>query len=146
MHVDEDGIEKEKTHFGYYYICNDGYHLWETLIPPYKHQIDGLDEMNWSHNIESVWKDIECVFRILKKRFLFLKNPIWIYHQEEIDRLFVTCCVLYNIILKYDGYKNWEEIILENNECINMQYGILETIEQLNLNARSSNDGGFTRS
>ena len=146
LYVDDDGIEKEKIHFGYYYICDGGYHLWETLIPPYKHQIDGSDEMNWSHNIESVRKDIECVFGILKKRFLFLKNPIRIHHPEEIDRLFVTCCVLHNIILEYDGYDNWEELMLENDECINVQYGILETIGRLNRSGRSSNDGGFTRS
>ena len=144
LYKDEDGNEKEKEHKGYYYICDGGYHLWETLIPPYKHQIDGSDEMNWSHNIESIRKDIECVFGILKKRFLFLKNPIRMHHPETIDDLFVTCCVLHNILLDYDGYDNWEEIMLEDDECINVQYGILETIGILN-GGGTANIGGFTR-
>ena len=68
------------------------------------------------------------------------------HHPEEIDRLFVTYCILHNIILEYDGYDNWEEIMFENDECINVHYGILETIGRLNSNANSSNDRGFTRS
>ena len=145
LYVDEDGIEKEKNHVGYYYICDGGYHLWETLIPPYKHQIEGSDEMSWSHNIESIRKDIECVFGILKKRFLFLKNPIRLHHPETIDALFVTCCVLHNILLDYDGYDNWEEVMLEDDECINVQYGILETIGVLTHGGGTMNSGGFTR-
>jgi hypothetical protein len=145
LYVDEDGIEKEKNHVGYYYICDGGYHLWETLIPPYKHQIEGSDEMSWSHNIEAIRKDIECVFGILKKRFLFLKNPIRLHHPETIDALFVTCCVLHNILLDYDGYDNWEEVMLEDDECINVQYGILETIGVLTHGGGTMNSGGFTR-
>ena len=71
LYTDENGIEKLKNQKGYYYICDDGYHLWETLIPPYKHQIEGSGMMDWSHNVESVREDIECVFGIFRKRFLF---------------------------------------------------------------------------
>ena len=103
--------------------------------------------MNWSHNVESVRKDIECVFGILKKRFLFFKNPIRSHHPEAINDLFVTCCVLHNILLDYDGYDNWEDVMLEDDECVNVQYGILETIGRLNSRTGSSNQqGGFTRS
>ena len=63
-----------------------------------------------------VLRGVVYQFNMFSKRFLFLKNPIRIHHPEEIDRLFVTCCVLHNIILEYDGYDNWEEAMLENDE------------------------------
>ena len=65
----ENDFEKEKTHKGYYCICYSGHHLWEILIPPHEHQIEVSDMMNWSHNVESVRKDIECVFGIFKSVF-----------------------------------------------------------------------------
>ena len=49
---------------GAYFICDGGYHDWECLMPPNKHQVPGTDECAWSHHIESVRKDVECVFGI----------------------------------------------------------------------------------
>ena len=61
---------------GAYLISDGGYHRWGCLVNPYHLQPPGTDLELWSNNIESVRKDIECVFGILKKRFLILKHPI----------------------------------------------------------------------
>ena len=58
--------------------------------------------------MESMRKDVECVFRGLKKRFLLLKHPIWLHELEQIQNAFVTCCVLHNLLLDYDGFDDWE--------------------------------------
>ena len=55
------------TNKGMYFICDGGYHHWKMLIPPYKHQPEGSDLSEWSENIESKRKDIECTFGIVKK-------------------------------------------------------------------------------
>ena len=66
-----NGIEK-----GFHFICDGGYHTWPQLIDPYKYQLDDSAEWIWSDHLESIGKDVECFFGILKKRFMILKNPM----------------------------------------------------------------------
>ena len=75
-------------------ICDGGYHRWPCLISPVKAGIPGSAVMKWSAKIESIRKDIEGVFGILKKRFKFLKNFNSLHKQSSIDNAFVTCCNL----------------------------------------------------
>ena len=49
-------------------------------------------------------KDIECVFVILKKQFVILKAFNRMSKVQNIDDVFVTCCILHNILLEADGY------------------------------------------
>jgi hypothetical protein len=53
---------------------------------------------------QSVRKDIEGVFGILKQRFHFLKQFNRMHSHKEIDNSFVTCCILHNMLLKENGY------------------------------------------
>jgi hypothetical protein len=49
--------------------------------------------MKWSGKVESVRKDIEGVFGILKRRFKFLKNFNNLHNPGAIDNaLFVVPC------------------------------------------------------
>jgi hypothetical protein len=69
-----------------------------------------------------VRKDVECVFGILKKRFLLLKHPIRLHDAMQIQRAFVSCGVLHNILLDYDMYNYWHMDKSRND----VDYGILE--------------------
>ena len=61
--------------------------------------------MKYSAKFESVRKDIEGVFGILKKCFKFLKNFNMLQTQSGfVDNVFVTCCIIHNIQLEHDGY------------------------------------------
>ena len=122
---------------GAYFISDGGYHRWPCLVNPFKHQPEGTDLEIWSQNIESVRKDIECVFGILKKRFLFLKHPIRIHSPHCIQRAFVTCCVLHNILIDYDGYDVWDEDNVEDS----LDYNCLEESAELAA-TQSENYGG----
>jgi hypothetical protein len=51
---------------GYYYVVDGGYHMWVELMAPFKHEPEGTVGELWSGTVESVRKDIECVFGILK--------------------------------------------------------------------------------
>lgn len=79
-------------------ICDGGYHRWRTLQCPLKFP-DNLDEAFFSKWLESVRKDVECAFGILKNRFRCLKLPLLWRSMEVIENVFVTCCVLHNICL-----------------------------------------------
>ncbi len=52
-----------KTEEGVYLICDNGYIQWPTTICP-----NGRLKECFSANLESVRKDVECVFGILKCR------------------------------------------------------------------------------
>ena len=93
-----------RTFRGVYLICDGGYHRWPCLISPYKNKVRGSPTMQWSANLESVRKDIECVFGILKARFKFLKHFNSMHKQRDIDAAFMTCCMLHNMMLRVDGY------------------------------------------
>ena len=146
---DENREVVERKEKGVYFLCDGGYHLWDTLIPPYKDQIEGTSMMEWSKHVESSRKDIECVFGILKKRFLFLKHPIRFQSPEIIHRTFLTCCVLHNLLLDFDGFDNWEYQLHDDEEDANAAYGTIETLALLRKkNSRKSNvsiESGISR-
>lgn len=104
-------------HKGVYMICDGGYNNWPCLTCPYKHQALGSSMEKWSKRVESVRKDVECVFGSLKKRFLLLKHPIRLHCPYSIERAFVTCCLIHNLIHNFDGWDEWE-----------VEYGALEQI------------------
>ena len=146
----ENGEIVEKKQIGAYFMCDGGYHLWETLIPPYKDQLEGTSMMEWSKHNESSRKDIECVFGINKKRFLFLKHPIRFHDPELIQRAVVTCFVLHNLLLEYDGKDNWEYQLCDDEYDANAAYGTLETLASCNVSkCRKNNrslESGISRS
>ena len=48
---------------------------WKTLMAPMKHASD-MWSARWSCNAESVRKDVEGCFGILKQRWCVLRNPV----------------------------------------------------------------------
>ncbi len=70
----EDSAGREYIHRGLYLISDNGYHRWRALVCPIK-ESSVPDEIQFSKWLESVRKDIEGTFGLLKKRFRFLKNP-----------------------------------------------------------------------
>ena len=131
-----------------YYICDGGYHYWQELIAPFKSQIPGSKMEMWSSNMESARKDVECAFGILKRRFLFLKNPIELHSPERIEDAFLTCAVLHNWLHDYDGWDDWEgRAGIVSEDDILVEYDPCD--ESNRVYSKSSNyhgfEGNFTR-
>ena len=59
--------------------------------------------IRWSKWVESVRKNVECFFGRLKMRFRCLLNPIWISNEAQIDDMFISCAILHNMLLTWDG-------------------------------------------
>ena len=77
------------------------------MIAPMKEAVL-FTEIRWSKWLESVRKDVECTFGILKGRFRILKTGIRLHSIESIDQLWCTCCALHNMLLFDDGLaENW---------------------------------------
>jgi len=80
---------------------------WGILIPPSKVSQSDM-ESKWSRALESVRKDVECFFGILKGRFRILKLGILFHDISDIDNMFFTCCTLHNMLHTFDGMENLE--------------------------------------
>ena len=60
--------------------------------------------------MESIRKDVECTFGILKKRFSILKNKFRVHKMEDISWIFCCCCILHNMLMEWDGLDDWKEM------------------------------------
>jgi hypothetical protein len=120
-------VEDVKVRGGYM-ISDGGYHKWRCLQCPLKHPATE-PELLYSKRLESVRKDIEGCYGILKKRFQILKCPIQFHNQITIDMVFFTCCILHNMLLTFDGLDlRWldEENEEEPNDGFDEEYDAVE--------------------
>ena len=65
---------------------DNGYLDWATAIPPMKFPVTEEDEQ-FSRWAESMQKDVECAFGILKWWFTILSVPISIHSLDKVDRI-----------------------------------------------------------
>jgi hypothetical protein len=86
---------------GGYIIVDGGYQNVPCFVDPL-HDANGHKEVHWSEFIESVRKDVECTFGILKSRFRILRNGLQ-YDREVSTNIVKTCAILHNMLLAYDG-------------------------------------------
>jgi hypothetical protein len=99
---------------GGYIIVDGGYVDSIAFVDPDKFRMT-REAVLWSEWVESVRKDVECVFGILKSRFRFFRNPISYRDPLMIEQAFKTACCLHNMILLFDeganGHaKEWEAV------------------------------------
>ena len=87
---------------GVWLIVDNGYLRWPISICPYK-QTEMYKEIRFSEWLESIRKDVECTFGILKGRFRILKTGIRIHGIEATDKIWLTCCALHNMLLDIGG-------------------------------------------
>ena len=102
-------------HNSFVSICNDiskvdiGVLEWSCTIPPMKNAIN-YKFIRFSEWLESMQKDAECTFGILKGRFTILKTGVRMQSLKKVDQLFRTCCAIHNCLLFVDGLdKGWED-------------------------------------
>ena len=88
---------------GAYSIVDGGYHQWRVLQAVEKHASDEWSRA-FSARGESVRKDVECAFGILKCRFRVLRSRILLRNKDDINNFFFACCILHNVLLKDDGW------------------------------------------
>ena len=63
----------------------------------------------WSELLESLRKDVECLFGILKSRWRILRNPVIFHKLVDIENIMHCCCILHNLLISADGIDSaWE--------------------------------------
>ena len=72
---DRHGNIRKTSYSGVYVLVDNGYLDWSCTVPPMT-MTNQISEIRWSKWVESMRKDVECIFRILKSRFRVLKTGI----------------------------------------------------------------------
>jgi hypothetical protein len=107
--LDDEGNEVAVKYRGCWLMVDNGYLKWSTTVPPFKNSLSRR-EIRWSEWIESLRKDVECTFGILKGRWRILKAGVRVHGVEVTDKIFKTCCALHNWLLDVDGLdEQWEQ-------------------------------------
>jgi Plant transposon protein len=109
-------IGTRKFH-GAWLLVDNGYLEWSVTIPP-KKDPSTFGELKFSEMLESMRKDVECTFGILKGRWRYLKTGMRIHDIEGMDNIWCTCCALHNMLLDVDGLANdWGSVeMVDANE------------------------------
>jgi hypothetical protein len=99
------------TYQGVWIAVDGGYQKVACFIDP-MHNRYGFPEVVFSEWLESVSKDVECAFGILKIRFRFLRGFV-VYHDAiTIENAFKTAAMLHNMLLEWDQLDDfsWDNI------------------------------------
>ena len=105
----------EVTYKGIWFMVDNGYLDWSCTVPPVKNAIS-YETIRFSEWLESMRKDVECTFGILKQRFSILRYGIRLGSIKHVDQIWLTCCSLHNKLLMIDGlHKNWNNNVPQNS-------------------------------
>jgi hypothetical protein len=96
---------------GCYFLSDQGYLRVFGFVDPISTPLS-REESLFSEWIESVRKDVECTFGILKSRFRFLRNKVRSHTADILQQAFQTCCILHNMLLDFSQGEeiNWEAL------------------------------------
>lgn len=72
---DANGDVISKKHKGFWLVVDNGYLKWSVTTPRHKDSVF-QSQIRFSEWIESMRKDVECCFRIIKGRWLCLKHGL----------------------------------------------------------------------
>ena len=91
-----------------YLMCDGGYHKWKCMQGPSSFP-ESDREVRFNSWVESLRKDVECAFGILKKRFRCVKLPFLWKDMRDCECVFVTCCMLHNMLVdhKMEMFGGW---------------------------------------
>jgi hypothetical protein len=107
--TDQAGNIVAVKYHGCWLMVDNGYLNWPVTMPPFKTS-SNRDEVRWSQWLESMRKDVECTFGILKGRWRILKSGIRLHGVDSADKVWLTCCALHNMLIDIDGLdKGWKE-------------------------------------
>lgn len=84
--VTYNDLGQPSTWRGAWLITDNGYIKYMSLQRP-DHHATAFAEVMFSEWVESMRKDIECTFGIIKSRFRILKNAVRLYFEDDM------CCI-----------------------------------------------------
>ena len=115
----KDGGIKEVKYSGVWFMVDNGYLNWSCTVPPVKNAVT-YQSIRFSEWLESMRKDVECTFGIMKQRFSILRYGVRMEKIKNVDEIWLTCCALHNKLIFIDELdKDWDVFNKPNNDSDN---------------------------
>ena len=116
---DESGTIIKQRYEGAWLLVDNGYLSHSTTVPQIKNT-SKRGEIRFSAWLESLRKDVECTFGILKGRWRILKTGVRLFGVKAADEIFLTFCALHNWLLEVNGLdERWQDGVPSNWEVSN---------------------------
>ena len=129
---DSNGNIIDVKYRGCYLLVDNGYLSWSCTVPPLK-ECTRRSEARFSEWVESLRKDVECIFGIVKCRWRILKTGIRLHSILNCDRIWLTCLALHNALLDVDGLSNkWDDGVPSDYQLHNNDEDVPFAIRRLN--------------
>jgi len=90
---------QNEQHEGVYVLTDGGYCGWRTTVSPIAHPRPGSAEERWNKHHESLRKNVECAFGIIKIRFRVLRSTILRRDTNAVEDMFKVCACLHNMLI-----------------------------------------------
>ena len=139
LEKNSNGEISEGTYQGVWFMVDNRYLDWSCIVPPVKDAVT-RKTIRFSEWLESMRKDVECTFGILKQRFSILRYGVRLSSIKQVDQVWLTCCALHNKLLFLDnGNENWfgvsDNVAVNNNKYSpNVEQATPFLITRLNRN------------
>ena len=129
--VDDLGVPR--TCHGGYIIVDGGYQKENWLMDPYPIGCS-VEEKRYSEWLESVRKDIECTFGLIKMRFRLFLSQIQFHKFKDIEYAWKAAVMLHNLLITYDGndLSEWERNLDWSSIDPDLQDGVFENAMLVN--------------
>jgi hypothetical protein len=140
--LDKMGSLKTLKFTGVYVICDNRYLDWLCTVPLFG-VTNNIEEICWSKWLESMRKNVECTFGILKGRWRTLKSGVRLHRVDAVEYVWLTCCVLHNWLLEVAGLtEEWVSDVQQSKwdgelGCLDfkcMQVEVPNALARLSLN------------
>ena len=100
-------------------MVDNGYLNWSCTAPPVKNAVT-YQSIRFSEWLESMRKDVECTFGIMKQRFSILRYGVRMEKIKNVDEIWLTCCALHNKLIFIDELdKDWDVFNKPNDDSDN---------------------------
>ena len=110
-------------------------------MEPSKNRINH-EEIEWSEMLESLRKDVECAFGILKQLFAILKYGARVTSMETMDHIFLTCRSSYNERMRQLGKDEpWENILDSTSDETEEEVGFFQRMVEMHKNVPEAEVG-----
>ena len=134
----ENGETAKVRYSGVWFMVDNGYLSWSCTVPPDNNGLT-YEVIRFSEWLESMRKDVECLFGIMKGRFSMLRYGFRFHSIVNCDKMWLTCCALHNLLLDVDGLdKNWQNGVRSDWElmdsCVNDNFIQPFAADRLNRN------------
>jgi hypothetical protein len=104
------GVVAKQKYSGTWLLVDNGCLAHAMTVPPMNKTTTSKSEIQFSAWLESLRKDVECAFGILKGRWRILTTGVCLRSVFAATKALTTCCALHNWLLEVDGLVNrWEE-------------------------------------